>query len=151
MNPISIIGGAISGLIGGVKDIFSKKLQNDADKVAAGVELGKLELATQQALLSADQAFAEAQKSVIVAEAQSQSWLPRNIRPLSLLVFLGVIVYQGVLVSIFHLPPVDLKAVPLQMWNLFYIGFGGYIVGRSIEKAVTSWSTNGNGSTPTDT
>ena|SRR2546428_5801826 len=152
MNPLSLVFGAVGGLINGVKDIFSQKLTNDADKIDASVKLGELQLQVQQALLGADTQFAQAQQAVIVAEAQSGSWLPRNIRPLSLLTFLCVIVYQGVFVSIFKLPSVNLSAVPPQMWNLFYIGFGGYIVGRSVEKAVSNWGSNGTSSSgPTDT
>src|SRR5258708_26147401 len=125
-------------------------VQNDADKIAAGVKLGELQLTLQQTLIQAGEQYVDAQKSVIVAEAQSQSWLPRDIRPLSLLCFLGIIVYQGVVVSIFHTPSVDLTHVPKEMWTLFYIGFGGYIVSRGAEKVALNWNGNGDGTPAAD-
>ncbi len=147
MNPFSLVVGAVGGVFNGVKDILMGHIQNDADKISASVELGKLQVEVQSKLIEAGEQYVDAQKAVIVAEAQSQSWLPRNIRPLSLLVFLCVILYQGVFASIFKLPPVNLTSVPKEIWTLFYIGFGGYIVGRSAEKVAQNWAGgNGNGS-----
>lgn len=144
MNPFSTIVGAISTVFGGVKDIIQGHIQNDADKIAASVKLGELQVQLQTTLIQAGEQFVDAQKSIIVAEAQSQSWLPRNIRPLGLLVFLAIIVYQGVFVSVFHLPPVNFTTVPDKLWNLIMVGFGGYILSRGAEKVAANWNGNGN-------
>lgn len=146
MNPLSVVFGAVGDLIGGIKDIFSKKLQNDADKIEASVKLGELQVTLQQALLDADAKFAAAQQAVIVAEAQSQSWVARNWRPLLMLTFTFAFAWNYIIAPLAHLQILDL---PQDAWTLMKIGVGGYIVGRSAEKAVASWSagSNGNGST----
>lgn len=150
MNPFSLITGAVQTVFGGVKEIILGHVKNDQDKINASLELGKLELQLQTTLVQAGEQYVDAQKAIITTEAQSASWLPRNIRPLSLAVFLGIIIYQGVVVSIFHLPSVNFTNIPAQVWTLFTIGFGGYIVSRGVEKSVANWAsngTNGNGST----
>ena len=150
MNPFSLITGAVQTVFGGVKDIILGHVKNDQDKIEAALQLGTLQLQLQEKLVEAGEQYVDAQKAIIVAEAQSASWLPRNIRPLSLAVFLGIIIYQGVVVSIFHLPSVNFTSIPTQVWTLFTIGFGGYIVSRGVEKSVANWAsngTNGNGST----
>jgi hypothetical protein len=75
------------------------------------------------------------QSSVIVAEAQSGSWITRSWRPILMCVFGGIIVYDLVIVPLAGLPVVgDTKVVPAEIWNLLKIGIGGYIGGRSLEK-----------------
>jgi|SRR5207247_4798289 len=139
---MGLIFGAVGSLINGVKDIFSQKLSNDADKIEASVKLGELQLALQQALLDADSKFAEAQQAVIVAEAQSSSWVARNWRPLLMLTFTFAFAWNYILAPLFGLQVLDL---PPDAWTLMKIGVGGYIVGRSAEKAVASWKAGNNG------
>jgi len=146
---MGLIFGAVGSLIDGVKSIFQQKLTNDADKIEASVKLGELQLALQQALLDADTKFAEAQQAVIVAEAQSQSVLARNWRPLLMLTFTFAFAWNYILAPLLGLHVLDL---PQDAWTLMKIGVGGYIVGRSAEKAVASYAagSNGNGNTAAD-
>ena len=69
----------------------------------------------------------KAQSQVIVAEAQGQSWMQRNWRPLTMLVFLGLVVLDSFAIL----------ANPLskEAWTLLQIGLGGYVLGRSYEKS----------------
>lgn len=66
------------------------------------------------------------QSNVIIAEAQSQSWLARNWRPITMLAFVLLIILDatGVLKS----------NLPDDVWTVIKIGLGGYVVGRSVEK-----------------
>jgi hypothetical protein len=70
----------------------------------------------------------EVQSNVIVAEAQGQSWLQRNWRPITMICFLILVILD----SFGWLPN---KLAP-QAWTLLSIGLGGYVVGRSAEKVV---------------
>jgi hypothetical protein len=70
----------------------------------------------------------EVQSNVIVAEAQGQSWLQRNWRPITMICFLIL----GILDSFGWLP----NPLAPQAWMLLSIGLGGYVVGRSAEKIV---------------
>lgn len=70
----------------------------------------------------------EMQSNVIVAEAQGQSWLQRNWRPITMMVFLVLVVLNSFGWLKNPLAP--------QAWTLLSIGLGGYVVGRSAEKVV---------------
>ena len=71
----------------------------------------------------------DAKKTIITAEAQSQSWIARNWRPITMLSFLALVIAD----SFGWLP----SPLAPQAWTLLQIGLGGYVAGRSAEK-VTS-------------
>lgn len=68
----------------------------------------------------------DSQSKIILAEATGQSWIQRNWRPVTMLVFLGLTVSDA-----FGWLPFRLAD---QAWELLKIGLGGYVVGRSVEK-----------------
>lgn len=70
------------------------------------------------------------QQNIIVSESQG-NWLQRSWRPVLMLSFGFIIMYQYFLSQIFNLPKVDL---PEQFWYLLELGIGGYVIGRSVEK-----------------
>ena len=139
INPIKALGDLANSLIG-------KFVTDPTEKAKLAAELQQAQDALTAKALDLQGQLTDAQAKVVLAETQSESWLPRNIRPLSLLVFLGVFVYQGIVASIFGLPPVNFSTVPSQLWTLFTVGFGGYFTSRGIEKSVANWKSNGNGS-----
>jgi len=84
----------------------------------------------------------EAAAAVIVAEAQGDSWLQRNWRPL-LMVLFGVIIANNYIVAPIAGGP--MMPLPAEMWDLLKLGIGGYIVGRSGEKVAKVWKGKSNG------
>jgi hypothetical protein len=66
--------------------------------------------------------------SIITAEANGQSWMQRNWRPITMLTFLGLVVCDSF----------GWLANPLaaEAWTLLQIGLGGYVAGRSAEKVI---------------
>lgn len=69
---------------------------------------------------------------IIVAEATGESWLQRNWRPLTMISFLGILFLYW-----FGIQPEGLTQETLdKIFTLLQIGIGGYIAGRSVEKAV---------------
>jgi len=83
----------------------------------------------------------EKQADIIIAEAQSKSWLTSNWRPITMLVFTGIVFNNYILfpyLSLF-MENAPMLEIPPDMWDLLKIGLGGYVVGRSAEKAVTVW------------
>ena len=68
----------------------------------------------------------DAKKTIITAEAQSQSVIARNWRPVTMLTFLLLVVADSL----------GWLASPLapEAWTLLQIGLGGYVAGRSAEK-----------------
>lgn len=92
---------------------------------------GELSLATQQITSGA---------SVITSEATSQSWLPRNVRPLLLLLW-GCIITFNVLVPVFArlwLPTLQPLSLDPWIYKLTAIGFTGYVTARTWEKVTNS-------------
>ena len=79
--------------------------------------------------------------SIILAEAQGESWLQRNWRPLLMLTCIGIIANNYVLYPYLKLffAAAPLLELPDALWDLLQIGVGGYVVGRSVEKGIDLW------------
>ena len=83
----------------------------------------------------------EAAMNGVVAEAKSEHALTSQWRPITMLVFTAIVANNYIiapyLAAIFGWS-VTLE-MPDQLWNLLSIGIGGYVVGRSSEKAIKNW------------
>lgn len=136
----TILGGT---LLSSISDIISKFKASPEDKLKLQEALAQntqdlavkqleLEKNLQDALTSEIQASAE----IIKAEAGSQSWLPRNVRPLLLLLWGTLITanyFLPLVAQVFKLP---LQPIALDPWvfKLTVIGFTGYVTARTWEK-----------------
>jgi len=83
----------------------------------------------------------KAQAGVIIAEATGQSWLQRNWRP-GLMALFGLIIFNNYVLNPWLSAMFSINImmeIPPDMWALLKLGVGGYIVGRSTEKAVEVW------------
>lgn len=92
----------------------------------------ELEAKAQDALAAEVHSAAE----IIKAEAQSQSWLPRNVRPLLLLLWGAAITFNLVvpIIARFWLPGLQPLAIDPWVYKLTAIGFTGYVTARTWEK-----------------
>tara|TARA_R110001606_G_scaffold396266_1_gene570063 strand:+ start:66 stop:470 length:405 start_codon:yes stop_codon:yes gene_type:complete len=80
----------------------------------------------------------QASAGIVTAEANSDHWLAANWRPITMLTFVFIIANNYILypyLSLFFEETPKLE-IPPDMWALLKIGLGGYVVGRSVEKAV---------------
>lgn len=81
-----------------------------------------------------DMEILKAQQAIIVAEAQSESWIARSWRPYTSAIFTLLIVYAMVAPSF----GIDVKlaadAIPDKLWDVMLFCLGGYVGGRSLEK-----------------
>lgn len=70
------------------------------------------------------------QKEVIIAETQSESWLTRSWRPITMLTFVVMLVlrWTGITPQVM---PLELEA---QVFDIIQFGLGGYVVGREVTK-----------------
>jgi hypothetical protein len=78
---------------------------------------------------------------VILAEINSDSWLAKNWRPITMLSFVTIIVNNFIIypyLSLFWGDAPKME-IPPDMWDLLKLGLSGYVVGRSIEKGVKAW------------
>jgi hypothetical protein len=93
-------------------------------------DAGEVERQKVQTLL----AVFMAQADIVKEEAQSQSWLARSWRPITMLVFVGLIVARW----FGWAAPNLTDAEYLKLWDIVELGLGGYVVGRSVEKVAPS-------------
>ena len=71
---------------------------------------------------------------IIQTEAASTHWLAANWRPLTMLVFVGLIVVRWFGWAAPNLS----EAEYLKLWSIVEFGLGGYVIGRSVEKVAPS-------------
>ena len=128
MGILSVLGGVLKPAFGLIDDLHT----SDEERLAFKVALTQIEADLKEVGYDYDKTLADARASVILAEANSQSWLARNWRPLVMITF----AVEIVLISTGTMDVDSLVKVPEQMWRLLQIGIGGYIVGRSAEKIV---------------
>ncbi len=86
----------------------------------------------------------DAKTEVLVAEASSSNKLTSAWRPITMLVFVAIVannylVYPYLSLFWSDAPMLDM---PQELWQLLKIGIGGYVAGRSIEKAASAWKQN---------
>lgn len=109
----------------------------DPNLAAANAEkLAEIQASLVAKQMDAAQTEMNAAASIITAEANSQSWLPRNVRPLLLLLWGLAITFNAIIpvVARFWVP--GLQPFPLDPWvyKLTAIGFTGYVTARTWEK-----------------
>ena len=133
-TAIPIIGKVLDGVIGLVDQAVEDKdkaneLKAQLTQVFNDADLTKF---TQQL---------QSQTDIIVAEATGKSWLQRNWRP-GLMTLFGIIIFNNYILNpwLSAMFSVNIMMeIPPEMWSLLKLGVGGYVVGRSVEKAVSNW------------
>ena len=112
---------------------ISDVVNNIIDKIAPDAELAeRLKFEITQELIRVDNEALKTQASIIVAEANGDSWLQRSWRPLVMLDF-------ALLVNAHWLgfTPENLSEPQvLALLGIVQVGLGGYVIGRSAEKVM---------------
>jgi hypothetical protein len=104
------------------------KLQNTLVKLRNEVTNKQINLLSKQ--MDLEKQLINEQSKLIATEAKSSSWITRSWRPITMLTFLIIIVCHAIGVI-----TLDEKYAESFM-SLVKIGLGGYVIGRSAEKAV---------------
>lgn len=97
-------------------------------------EKAKAEAEAMRQLISHQSQIETAAAEIIKAEAQSESWLARSWRPITMLTFVGLIVARW----FGWAAPGLTEAEYLKLWSIVEFGLGGYVVARSAEKIAPS-------------
>jgi hypothetical protein len=118
----------VGGILKPATDLVDKVSTTDQERMLLKKALKEIEVGLQSKLLDYEKEKMRAQASIIRAEAGGQSWLQRNWRPITMLTFLVLVVFDCFGVLAFRLSK--------EAWTLLQIGLGGYVVGRSGEKIV---------------
>lgn len=134
LGSLPVIGGILRDIFGLIDQKIEDK--DKANELKAAVQMKMLEMDHQEM-----QTLVNAQASIVKAEAEGQSWIQRNWRPILMMMIIGIIFNNYVLFP--YLSLFTTKAIMLQLpdWmpELMKIGVGGYIIGRSGEKIVKVW------------
>jgi hypothetical protein len=115
------------GILGKVAGGVADRIFPDPEQELKRIELQQ---ALQAAVLERTSEIERAAAEVVKAEAQGQSWLQRTWRPITMLVFVALIVARWLGWSAPNLG----EAEVLKLWDIVEIGLGGYVIGRSAEK-----------------
>lgn len=97
-------------------------------------EKAKAEAEVFRQLLAHQSEIESAAAKIINTEAASSHWLAANWRPLTMLVFVGLIVARWFGWAAPNLSETEY----IKLWSIVEFGLGGYVVGRSVEKIVPS-------------
>jgi len=126
----------IGSILGAVAGPLLKGLFGTIDQVVEDKDLAtKLKNDLQSKVLDGQAKEIEAAMKIVVAEAQGGSWIQRSWRPLTMLVFVALIVAKW----LGYTAPGVTEAIELALLDIIKIGLGGYVVGRSVEKGVKVW------------
>ncbi|MBN2566117.1 MAG: hypothetical protein JXB46_10445 [Candidatus Eisenbacteria bacterium] len=121
--------GTIIGIVGKIAGSVAERIFPDPENELKRVELQQ---ALQAAVLERTSEIEKAAAEVVKAEAQGQNWLQRAWRPITMLVFVGLIVARWLGWSAPNLT----EAEALKLWDIVEIGLGGYVIGRTAEKVL---------------
>jgi hypothetical protein len=129
-------------LLATVANFILPGIFKEVDKAIPDQDLGaRLKASIQTAVLSADAQALQEQAGIVTAEAKGESWLQRNWRPLTMMVFVFIVANNYIVAPYAQAlsgTSVSLPTPP-DLWALIKLGLGGYVVGRSAEKCVTAW------------
>jgi len=142
---LPIIGNLIETGVNVLKSYFPPDLSPEQKaKLEAGIQQYQLQM--QQSLQEYNKEIIKQQGQIVTAEATSESWLARNWRPITMLTFVFIIANNYIFypyLSLFGITATPLD-IPQDMWSLLKIGLGGYVVGRSVEKSIKSYTLSKN-------
>lgn len=118
----------IAGIFKPAAELIDNLHTSDEEKQIQANALVSLQNQITGKMLDLDAQLLAAKSQIITAEASGQSWMQRNWRPITMLTFLMLVVFDSF----------GWLANPLaqESWTLLQIGLGGYVIGRSGEKIV---------------
>jgi len=122
VNILSFIGEIFKPAAKLIDDLHT----SDEEKLTLKNKLTVIQNEMHSKVIDYETKLLASQSSIIIAEASGQSWMQSSWRPLTMLTFLGLVVFDSF----------GWLANPLatEAWTLLQIGLGGYVTGRSIEK-----------------
>jgi hypothetical protein len=137
LDFISSIFKPAADLIDNLTTTDEERLTIEKQKLEIQKEMQQIEAAVRTKMIEYESQLQQAQAKIITAEATSSSWLTSNWRPITMLTFVALIVLRWLNL----LPDAHISAdVENQLMQIIKFGLGGYVVGRSLEKSVKSYS-----------
>ena len=125
----------MGGFLTIVKGLFASKKGDGIGGLATDIrEAIKGKEMTPDKLIETYLEIAKIQSMVLTTEMQG-NWLQRSWRPLLMLMIMLIIMNNYILFPYFP-EKLEMLELPNHLWEILKLGLGGYVVGRSVEKAV---------------
>ena len=128
----------IGGLIKPITDMVDNLTTTDEERGELKNKLVELQNAIASKVLDYEAKLNEIQGKIVMAEAQGESWLQRNWRPILMISIVAIVVNNYLLfpyLQLFGIKTIELN-LPDKLYTLMTVGVGGYVVGRSGEKII---------------
>ena len=125
----------VSDIFKPASDLIDNLHTSEEEKLQQKFNLLELQAAAVDSATQYNQKLFEGQAQIINSEASSGNWLATSWRPITMLTFVVIVVAKFLGYSSPNMTPEDYN----HLWTLIEIGLGGYVVGRSVEKAVKTW------------
>lgn len=125
---------AVAGIFKPISDVIDHVLPSGDAKMQLQQKMLEAQMQAAQQTMEYEKQLLAAQTDIIKAEANSQSWIARNWRPITMLIFVALIVARWCGWSAPNLSETEVMA----LWDIVKVGLGGYVVGRSVEKVAPS-------------
>lgn len=122
MNVLNLIGQIFKP----ATELIDNLHTSTEEKLAQKAVLLQLQTDFLKEGLEYEQEQLKQKAAIIMAETNSESWITRNWRPITMLTFLALVVLDQTGQLAFRLAD--------EAWTLLQMGLGGYVVGRSVEK-----------------
>jgi len=116
-------------------DLIDNLHTSEEEKMEQKFNLLQLQAAAVDSATQYNQKLFEGQAKIVNSEAASGNWLAASWRPITMLTFVAIVVAKFLGYDSPNMSPEDYS----HLWTLIEIGLGGYVVGRSVEKAVKTW------------
>lgn len=127
---VQAVTGLFSGLISAIDDWHT----SDEEKLEAKGKIFMAQASLLSQVFEYEKAMMKMKADVIMTEAKGESLLQRTWRPITMLVFVGLVAAHW-----FGFTPYNLTQSTIDsLFLLVQIGLGGYVVGRSAEKVAKS-------------
>jgi len=120
-----------------VDEIFTskeEKAQYANERLKLKNELARIQNEVSTKIIDYETKLMDTKQKLVYGEI-SGNWLQRSWRPILMLSFGSIVIYQYFIVYL--IPGLDpIEFMPDRFWNLLELGIGGYVAGRSLEKMV---------------
>ena len=117
-----------ANVIGDIGKVIDNLFTSDEERLAARNKI-------MQVLKEKELELQKLQTDIIIAEAKG-NWLQRSWRPVLMLSFGFIVIYNKFAAPLFGWP---IPILEEEFWNLLQIGIGGYVVGRTGEKMMKTY------------
>ena len=119
----TILSNSAGKLVDGIGNALDKNITSTEERMQAKAEITKIATDLMDSLTK--------EASTVIQVEASGNWLQRSWRPITMLIFVFIVVYSKFVGPAFNLPVPKLE---VQFWELLKYGIVGYVGGRSVEK-----------------